>query len=107
MALKRIIDLPAGSALSGTESVPISQGGVTVKVPASAFTVSGTGDLAYTFDQATASATWNIAHNLGKYPSVTVTDSSGNVVVGDVNHTDANNLTVSFRAAFAGHAYMN
>jgi hypothetical protein len=68
---------------------------------------SGGGDLSYTFTQGTASDTWTIAHNLGKFPSVTVVDSAGNVGFGSVKHTDANNLVVSFGAAFAGKAYLN
>lgn len=64
-------------------------------------------DLNYTHAQSVASATWTIAHNLGKRPSVTVVDSAGDVCVGNVHYTDANNLTVTFSAAFAGVAYLN
>lgn len=63
-------------------------------------------DLNYTHVQA-SSSTWVIAHSLGKIPSVTVIDSSGNKVNGDVTYTDLNNLTISFNTAFAGTAYLN
>ena len=63
-------------------------------------------DLNYTHVQA-SSSTWVIAHSLGKIPSVTVIDSSGNKVNGDVAYTDLNNLTISFNTAFAGTAYLN
>ena len=63
-------------------------------------------DLNYTHVQ-TSSASWVIAHNLGKIPSVTVQDNSGNTVFGDVTYTDANNLTITFNTAFAGTAYLN
>lgn len=63
-------------------------------------------DLNYTHVQA-SSASWVIAHNLGKIPSVTVIDGSGNRVHGDVDYTDLNNLTITFNTAFAGTAYLN
>ena len=63
-------------------------------------------DLNYTHVQA-SSASWVIAHNLGKIPSVTVQDGSGNRVHGDVSYTDLNNLTITFNIAFAGTAYLN
>jgi hypothetical protein len=63
-------------------------------------------DLNYTHVQ-TSSSSWVIAHNLGKIPSVTVQDGSGNRVHGDVTYTDLNNLTITFNIAFAGTAYLN
>lgn len=64
-------------------------------------------DLHFTFPQPTPLATWTIAHNLGKFPSVSVVDSAGTLVVGEVTYTDANNLQVAFNAAFSGTAYLN
>jgi hypothetical protein len=68
---------------------------------------SGSGDAYFPFTQTVASSEWFIQHNLGKFPSVTVKDSSGHQVFGDVNHLDANSLVVSFSAPFAGDAYLN
>lgn len=67
----------------------------------------GAGDLTYVFNQIVPSATWNINHNLSKFPSVTVVDSADSVVFGDVTHIDNNNLTVTFNSAFSGKAYLN
>jgi hypothetical protein len=67
----------------------------------------GTGDLNFVYTQTVASASWNIVHNLGKYPSVSIVDSSGNLVVGDVNYISLNELIVTFSAAFSGQAYLN
>lgn len=64
-------------------------------------------DKTYTYTQSTATATWSIAHNLNKYPSVSIVDSSGNMVMGEVSYTDSNNLTVTFSAAFSGKAFLN
>jgi len=65
------------------------------------------GDLNYIHDQGVSSALWTIAHLLDKRPSVSVIDSAGNVVIGEVTHTDSNNLTIEFNAGFSGQAYIN
>jgi hypothetical protein len=65
------------------------------------------GDKSYTFEQATPSTTWIINHNLGKFPSITVEDSSGNVVYGAETYSDKNNLTIEFSSAFSGKAHLN
>ena len=65
------------------------------------------GDKHYTHNQGSASATWNVTHNLNKFPSVSVVLSTGQKGYGDVTYTDANNLTVSFAAAESGKAYIN
>tara|TARA_R110002096_G_C14619758_1_gene724049 strand:+ start:779 stop:1489 length:711 start_codon:yes stop_codon:yes gene_type:complete len=60
------------------------------------------------FSQAfTSTTSVVINHNLGKIPSVTVIDGSGNIVHGDIAYTDLNNLTITFNTAFAGNAYLN
>lgn len=67
----------------------------------------GTADLNYAHDQMTASDVWTIDHNLGKYPSVTVLDSSGAVCEGHVEYISALQLSITFSSAFAGMAYLN
>lgn len=65
------------------------------------------GDLNFTFNQPTPAATWSIAHNLGKNPSVSVADSAGTLVHGEVDYINNNSLTITFSAAFSGKAYLN
>lgn len=64
-------------------------------------------DKNFVFTQASPSNTWNINHQLNKFPSVTIVDSAGTQVIGDVQHTDNNNLTVTFINQFSGKAYIN
>jgi hypothetical protein len=64
-------------------------------------------DAHYVHSQMIPSATWVVTHNLGKFPSVTVVDSTGRHVFGDVQYVDANNVTIIFSGAFGGKAYMN
>jgi hypothetical protein len=65
------------------------------------------GDTTYRHVQNAASDTWVIAHNLGKRASVTVVDSSGRTVVGQVAYDSDNQVTVYFSVLFAGEAYLN
>lgn len=64
-------------------------------------------DKSYTYTQTTPAALWTVNHMLAKVPSVTVVDSAGNVVEGDIKHTDTNNTVIQFSGAFAGKAYFN
>ena len=68
---------------------------------------AGTGDLSFTYVQGVASTTWNIEHNLGKFPSITVIDTANTVVTGEYTYDNINNVTLTFSAAFAGTAYLN
>jgi hypothetical protein len=67
----------------------------------------GGGDLNFTYVQGVASTTWNIQHNLGKFPSITVIDTANTVVTGEYTYDNINNVTLTFSAAFAGTAYLN
>lgn len=67
----------------------------------------------YVHNQSNASTTWTIAHNLGKFPSVSIKFSSSDNVytnvgaLGGVTYTDENNLTITLAAAESGYAYLN
>lgn len=66
-----------------------------------------TGDKHFTYIKSTPDKIWEITHDLDKYPSVTVVDSAGSVVMGDITYTSKSTLTVTFSAAFSGKAYLN
>ena len=59
------------------------------------------------FNQSSASATWSITHTLEKFPSVTVVDSSNNVVFGEIVYNSNSSITLTFASAFSGKAYLN
>lgn len=81
---------------------------VTVEVPGPRGPEGPPGtDTHYVHPQDTASDRWEIAHNLGKRPSVMVVDSAGTVVIGTVQHVGNNNLVISFGSPFAGEAILN
>jgi hypothetical protein len=83
------------------------QAGPTVNV--NEITVGGINSptVAYHHTQGTSSATWVITHNLGWKPNVTVQDSGGSIVEGEIAYTSLNSLTVTFTGAFSGNAYLS
>ncbi len=58
-------------------------------------------------DQGMPSSVWNIQHNLDKYPSCVAVSSNGTTVIGQVDFTDRNNLTLIFSSSFSGKAFLN
>lgn len=65
------------------------------------------GDKNYVHSQETAAAEWEVTHNLGKNPAVTVIDSANTEVIGEVEHVNSNKCILRFQAAFAGKAIFN
>ena len=63
--------------------------------------------VAYTHDQMIPATIWTINHGMDRFPSATVVDSGGTVVIGEVSYLSANQITITFSAAFAGKAYLN
>ena len=64
-------------------------------------------DKDYKYTQGTPASTWEVEHNLGKFPSVTVKLADGKQVEAAVVHIDKNNLTITFSSSNLGTAYMN
>jgi len=71
------------------------------------FTFGEGPDKNYVFSQAVAAATWNVQHDLNKFPSCTMVLSTGQQGYGDVTFIDENNLTITFAGATSGKAYIN
>lgn len=65
------------------------------------------GDKNFVFTQSVPSTTWNIVHNLNKYPSVSVVNINNVAMYGEITYIDENELTIEFSAGFSGKAYMN
>ncbi len=61
----------------------------------------------FVHNQLSPALVWTIEHNLNKYPSVTVADSGGNWVIGDIDYVSSNSITVTFTGAFSGKAFLN
>ena len=66
-----------------------------------------TEDKTFTHIQIAPLTVWTINHNLNKYPSVTVVDAGKNVIIGEINYIDENNVILTFKSEFSGRAYFN
>jgi hypothetical protein len=60
----------------------------------------------YKHDQQEPSNEWVVAHNLGKFPSVSVIDTDDSLVIGSVLYLNLNQLKISFTGSFSGKAYL-
>ena len=70
------------------------------------FTLSSP-DKTFEFTQGVPATTWNIQHNLGKFPSVSVINNNNIIINGEVTYIDNNNVQLNFSAGFTGKAYLN
>ena len=69
--------------------------------------VNQSGDKNYLHIQNIASDVWEINHDLKKFPSVTVIDSAGSEVIGDIEYIDTDNVRIKFAGSFSGKATLN
>ncbi|MEI6795240.1 MAG: hypothetical protein WCK39_00095 [Methanomassiliicoccales archaeon] len=60
----------------------------------------------YLHEQAVPESTWNITHPLKRYPGVTVVDSAGTVVIGEIEYLDSTHIVLTFKGGFSGKAYL-
>lgn len=61
----------------------------------------------YEHPQTIAAAVWTVPHNLGRHPSVSVTDHLGNLVIADTQYIDTNIVQITHGTAMTGWAYCN
>lgn len=63
--------------------------------------------VSYTHTQSATSAQWVVTHNLGFKPNVTVFNSAGDIVEGDIIHNSINQLTLQFSTTMSGTAQLS
>lgn len=61
----------------------------------------------YVHTQSSPSATWTIEHNLGGLLNITVIDSAGSQIEGDVVFQDLNTVVIQYSGAFSGTAFLS
>ena len=64
-------------------------------------------DKNFLYEQETPASVWTIQHNLGKYPSVTLLDTGGVVMLGDIKHIDMSTVEITFVTEITGKALLN
>lgn len=65
------------------------------------------GDKFFLFKQIESKDEWIINHKLKKYPSVSIIDSAGTNVTGEVTYLDENSLRINFSSIMSGKAFLN
>jgi hypothetical protein len=60
----------------------------------------------FEYNQALPSDSWIINHNLSGKPSVSVVDSAGTIIIGDIQYISNTQVQVTFTAPFSGSAYL-
>ena len=61
----------------------------------------------FVYEQGVASDTWEITHNLNKFPTVVLVDSAGTTFGAAVTYNSSNKCTVHMNGATTGIAYLN
>lgn len=61
----------------------------------------------YTHTQYSASNSWTVNHNLGYKPNVTVVDSAGTIIEGQIDYPSGNTVVLTFSSPFSGNAYLS
>ena len=64
-------------------------------------------DSHFEFVQGVPAATWDITHNLDKFPSITVVDTANTTVMGSYEYITKDRVILSFSTPFAGKAFLN
>jgi hypothetical protein len=64
-------------------------------------------DSHFEFTQGVPATTWDITHNLNKFPSITVVDTANTTVIGSYEYINKNRVILSFSDPFAGKAFLN
>lgn len=64
-------------------------------------------DSHFEFTQGVPSTTWDITHNLNKFPSISVVDTANTTVIGAYEYINKNRVILHFSSAFAGKAFLN
>ena len=61
----------------------------------------------YVHEQGIAADTWEITHNLNKFPTVVLVDSAGTTFGAAVTYNSSNKCTVQMNGATTGKAFLN
>tara|TARA_R110000822_G_scaffold63047_11_gene155165 strand:+ start:804 stop:1850 length:1047 start_codon:yes stop_codon:yes gene_type:complete len=100
------LDENGNASFTGNISTDGTVDGKDIATDVAANTAKST-DKNYVHTQGTSSTSWVVNHNLNKFPSVTVVDSAGTIVIGVVAYGSVNQSTLTFKASFSGKAYFN
>jgi hypothetical protein len=64
-------------------------------------------DKNFVFTQASSSSVWVVPHNLNKFCAVSIVDTAGTTVYGNIEYDSLNQVTLTFSAPFSGKVFCN
>jgi hypothetical protein len=68
---------------------------------------AGTSGGSFRYEQQSESATWNINHNLGYHPAITIQDYGQNTIEGSIEYIDSTDVILTFSVPVSGYAYLS
>lgn len=99
-----IVELSTVDPASLVKSVNGKTGHVTIDYPD--INSSPVNHVKYVHIQNSISNEWNIAHNLGFFPNITVLDNANRVIEADIQYVNINNAKIVMNVSISGTAYL-
>ena len=101
-----VVSSPGAQGIQGPQGNIGPQGPQGIQGPVGPAGGVATSNFSQVFEQQTNANTWNINHGLGYRPAVFAKDYGGTNIEGDIQHLNANSLTITFNSQEAGYAYL-
>jgi hypothetical protein len=98
------VELAVVDNVTGVLSVNGKAGHVTIDYPD--INTDPVNHVKYVHNQTTASNQWNITHNLGFFPNVTVLDNQNRIIEADTVYLNTNSVRIVMNVALSGVAYL-
>lgn len=98
------VELAVVSNVTGVLSVNGKTGNVIIDYPD--INADPVNHVKYLHTQSTSSSSWEIPHNLGFFPNVSVLDNQNRVIEADVRYLDINNVRIVMNVSLSGVAYL-
>ena len=94
--------------LTGAQGITGSQGEIGSQgIQGTAGISFSVSKVSFRYEQSNQSSVWNINHNLGFNPNITILDYSGNTIESDIVYVNINNVTLTFSSDVSGYAYLS
>lgn len=98
------VELSVVDPVAGVLSVNGKTGNVIIDYPD--INVDPVNHVKYVHTQNTPSNQWNITHNLGFFPNVTVLDNANRIIEADIQYLNTNSVRIVMNVALSGVAYL-
>jgi hypothetical protein len=98
------VELSIVDAVTGVFSVNGKTGNVVIDYPD--INTDPVNHVKYMHTQNTPSTQWNITHNLGFFPNVTVLDNMNRIIEADIQYLNINSVRIVMNVTLSGVAYL-